>query len=249
MDIIATKQAVAYARKWAVEDDKGPLLLEFVTYRYGGHSYVFFVFRFWVSVFLVVGSSVLLEVFLAFGTPHVFRIVAGFDGILYGFLGVALSWCFCSQWLGASAALFYWFLEFPAIFSSLRLSPHYPVPAFLTHQPTFFLPFHFDSSPLFPPSSLPFPGDTQMFPWYPRLPLSMHLSFQSLVLLSLPTLTPGIPLLLLYSFVFRCLFPLLILLLPISFTLWCPFLHHSHKSNLTPSSVQDVRPRNHVPYP
>ena len=41
MDIIATKQAVAYARKWAVDDDKGPLLLEFVTYRYGGHSYVF----------------------------------------------------------------------------------------------------------------------------------------------------------------------------------------------------------------
>ncbi|KIK03665.1 hypothetical protein K443DRAFT_676506 [Laccaria amethystina LaAM-08-1] len=38
MDIIATKQAVAYARKWAVDDDKGPLLLEFVTYRYGGHS-------------------------------------------------------------------------------------------------------------------------------------------------------------------------------------------------------------------
>jgi len=38
MDIIAAKQAVEYARKWAVDDDKGPLLLEFVTYRYGGHS-------------------------------------------------------------------------------------------------------------------------------------------------------------------------------------------------------------------
>jgi len=38
MDIIATKQAVEYARKWAVDDEKGPLLLEFVTYRYGGHS-------------------------------------------------------------------------------------------------------------------------------------------------------------------------------------------------------------------
>jgi len=38
MDIIATKRAVEYARKWAVDDDKGPLLLEFVTYRYGGHS-------------------------------------------------------------------------------------------------------------------------------------------------------------------------------------------------------------------
>lgn len=42
MDIIATKRAVEYARKWAVDDAKGPLLLEFVTYRYGGHSYVFF---------------------------------------------------------------------------------------------------------------------------------------------------------------------------------------------------------------
>ena len=42
MDIVATKHAVEYARKWAVDDDKGPLLLEFVTYRYGGHSYAFF---------------------------------------------------------------------------------------------------------------------------------------------------------------------------------------------------------------
>ena len=39
MDIIAARQAVEYARKWAVDDEKGPLLLEFVTYRYGGHSY------------------------------------------------------------------------------------------------------------------------------------------------------------------------------------------------------------------
>ncbi|KAJ7746484.1 mitochondrial pyruvate dehydrogenase E1 component beta subunit [Mycena maculata] len=38
MDIIATQQAVKWARKWAVDDKKGPLLLEFVTYRYGGHS-------------------------------------------------------------------------------------------------------------------------------------------------------------------------------------------------------------------
>ncbi|KAF7440335.1 alpha subunit of pyruvate dehydrogenase [Pleurotus ostreatus] len=38
MDIIAVLQAVKYARKWTVEDKKGPLLLEFVTYRYGGHS-------------------------------------------------------------------------------------------------------------------------------------------------------------------------------------------------------------------
>jgi pyruvate dehydrogenase E1 component alpha subunit len=38
MDIIAAQHAVAYARRWTVEQKKGPLLLEFVTYRYGGHS-------------------------------------------------------------------------------------------------------------------------------------------------------------------------------------------------------------------
>lgn len=38
MDIIAAKQAVEYARKWTVDEQQGPLLLEFVTYRYGGHS-------------------------------------------------------------------------------------------------------------------------------------------------------------------------------------------------------------------
>ncbi|KAG6855560.1 hypothetical protein H0H87_001012 [Tephrocybe sp. NHM501043] len=38
MDIIATRQAVQYARKWAVEDKKGPIILECVTYRYAGHS-------------------------------------------------------------------------------------------------------------------------------------------------------------------------------------------------------------------
>ncbi|KAF7338769.1 Pyruvate dehydrogenase E1 component subunit alpha [Mycena sanguinolenta] len=38
MDIIAVKHAVEYARRWTVNDKKGPLLLEFVTYRYGGHS-------------------------------------------------------------------------------------------------------------------------------------------------------------------------------------------------------------------
>ena len=40
MDIIAVKQAVQYTRDW-VTSGKGPILLEFVTYRYGGHSYVF----------------------------------------------------------------------------------------------------------------------------------------------------------------------------------------------------------------
>jgi len=37
MDIIAVHQAVKWARDWVI-NDKGPLLLEFVTYRYGGHS-------------------------------------------------------------------------------------------------------------------------------------------------------------------------------------------------------------------
>ncbi|KZT44002.1 hypothetical protein SISSUDRAFT_1124175 [Sistotremastrum suecicum HHB10207 ss-3] len=37
MDILASHQAVKFAREWVVEG-KGPLLLEFVTYRYGGHS-------------------------------------------------------------------------------------------------------------------------------------------------------------------------------------------------------------------
>ncbi|KAI9446010.1 pyruvate dehydrogenase e1 component alpha subunit [Lactarius indigo] len=37
MDIIASAQAVKYARDWVIAG-KGPLLLEFVTYRYGGHS-------------------------------------------------------------------------------------------------------------------------------------------------------------------------------------------------------------------
>jgi pyruvate dehydrogenase E1 component alpha subunit len=40
MDIIASAQAVKHARDWALSG-KGPLLLEFVTYRYGGHSCVF----------------------------------------------------------------------------------------------------------------------------------------------------------------------------------------------------------------
>lgn len=37
MDIIAVKQAVQYTRDWVL-NGKGPILLEFVTYRYGGHS-------------------------------------------------------------------------------------------------------------------------------------------------------------------------------------------------------------------
>ncbi len=37
MDVIASHQAFKFAREWAVNGN-GPLLLEFVTYRYSGHS-------------------------------------------------------------------------------------------------------------------------------------------------------------------------------------------------------------------
>lgn len=37
MDIVASHQAVKFAKEWT-RQGKGPLLLEFVTYRYGGHS-------------------------------------------------------------------------------------------------------------------------------------------------------------------------------------------------------------------
>lgn len=38
MDVIAIKQAAEWARKWTVEEQRGPILLEFLTYRYVGHS-------------------------------------------------------------------------------------------------------------------------------------------------------------------------------------------------------------------
>lgn len=37
MDVLAVKAAVKHARDWATNDN-GPLVLEYVTYRYGGHS-------------------------------------------------------------------------------------------------------------------------------------------------------------------------------------------------------------------
>ncbi|KAI1640232.1 dehydrogenase E1 component-domain-containing protein [Biscogniauxia mediterranea] len=37
MDVLATMAAVKYGKEWAVADN-GPLVLEYVTYRYGGHS-------------------------------------------------------------------------------------------------------------------------------------------------------------------------------------------------------------------
>ncbi|KAG6847790.1 hypothetical protein H0H93_005982 [Arthromyces matolae] len=38
MDVLSTRQAIRHARRWVAEEKKGPIILECVTYRYGGHS-------------------------------------------------------------------------------------------------------------------------------------------------------------------------------------------------------------------
>jgi pyruvate dehydrogenase E1 component alpha subunit len=37
MDVLASHQAFKHAREWAIAEN-GPMVLEFVTYRYAGHS-------------------------------------------------------------------------------------------------------------------------------------------------------------------------------------------------------------------
>ena len=60
MDIIASKHAVEYARKWVVDNAKGQLLFEFVTYCYRGHLYSFLFISFCdLIMYLLLGSPIL----------------------------------------------------------------------------------------------------------------------------------------------------------------------------------------------
>lgn len=38
MDVLAVRESIKFARKYCVTEEKGPLFIEFATYRFYGHS-------------------------------------------------------------------------------------------------------------------------------------------------------------------------------------------------------------------
>lgn len=38
MDVLAVRESIKFARKYCITDNKGPLFIEFATYRFYGHS-------------------------------------------------------------------------------------------------------------------------------------------------------------------------------------------------------------------